>query len=79
MKNRKTSIDCAFMQRADVLRRAAMAQLKGGTAKNAFPRQESEQQIETNQPGCFTKPTKKGAAKIIQHTVISNTHGFGIS
>ena len=32
MKNRKTSIDCAFMQRADVIRRAAMAQLKGGTA-----------------------------------------------
>lgn len=32
MKNRKTSIDCAFMQRDDVLRRAAMAQFKGGTA-----------------------------------------------
>ena len=34
MKNRKTSIDCAFMQRADVIRRAAMAQLKGGTANS---------------------------------------------
>jgi hypothetical protein len=28
MKNRKTSLNCAFMQRANVLRRAAMAQLK---------------------------------------------------
>jgi len=27
MKNRKTSIDRAFMQRADILRRVAMAQL----------------------------------------------------
>jgi len=32
MKNRKTSINCTFMQRADILQDAAMAQLKGGTA-----------------------------------------------
>ena len=32
MKNRKTSIDHTFMQRANVLQDAAMAQLKGGTA-----------------------------------------------
>ena len=32
MKNRKTSINHTFMQRADVLQDAAMAQLKGGTA-----------------------------------------------
>ncbi len=32
MKNRKTSINHTFMQRADVLQDAAMAQVKGGTA-----------------------------------------------
>jgi hypothetical protein len=32
---------------------------------------------ESKLTGSITKPTKKGAAKIIQHTVISNTNGFG--
>jgi|GEM_PF-1974686 hypothetical protein len=38
MKNRKTSIDHTFMQRADVLQSATMAQVKGGTTNT----QESE-------------------------------------
>lgn len=32
MKNREISINYTFIQRADVLQGAAMAQLKGGTA-----------------------------------------------
>jgi len=34
MKNRKTSINCTFMQRADILQHVAMAQLKGGKANS---------------------------------------------
>ena len=41
MKNRKTSIDHTFMQRADVLQSVAMAQVIGGIA-NA---QESEWEL----------------------------------